>query len=199
MKIYTKTGDTGQTSLVGGQRRDKNDPRFECIGNIDELNATLGIVISLIKERSGKNINSGIQIIVDQLTVIQHQLFDLGSELATPNRQSIKALKIPIMTEEKISALEQIIDLADKKLSPLTNFVLPGGSLIASHLHLSRTVCRRAERATITLSKIEKINPLTIAYLNRLSDLLFIFARLANSYDNYEEIIWRSQSEDVII
>lgn len=178
MKIYTKTGDTGETALFGGERVPKDALRIEAYGSVDELNCVVGVIRSLKPHKSIDTI----------LKKIQHQLFELGADLATPI-----AHKSPYITRIKSShstMLEKIIDKLDVQLEPLKSFILPGGSVVASHLHLARTVCRRAERNVVRLSRNEDIGDAVIIYLNRLSDMLFVMARYANHLDGNEEIKW---------
>lgn len=178
MKIYTRKGDSGETSLVGGQRVPKDALRIEAYGSVDELNALLGVV------RATKPTGE-IDNLVRQL---QEELFVLGADLATP--QSEQSKKIPRIEQRHIDFLERQIDRMDGQLTPLTTFILPGGSQTGAQLHVARTVCRRAERLTVRLSKQEAINPLTVVYLNRLSDLLFTLARYANKVDQATETPW---------
>lgn len=180
MKIYTKKGDNGETSLFGGQRVPKNSPRIEAYGTVDELNAHLGIVLSLKPP-------SEIHTILER---IQNDLFVLGADLATPiNVQSEKVQRIQ---QSHVQKLEETIDRLEEHLEPLHSFILPGGSQISAQLHTARTICRRAERCTMQLSKTEAIGPLPITYLNRLSDLLFVLARYTNLLDGQSETRWKS-------
>jgi len=177
MKIYTKTGDSGLTSLFGGGRVQKNAVRIEAYGTVDELNATIGVVRA----------HQPSQRVDEMLTIIQNELFVLGSDLATP--QGSRA-EIDRVTAEMSARLESWIDELDAQLEPLRYFVLPGGSITASFLHVSRTVCRRAERCVVTAKNIEPISDETIIYLNRLSDLLFVMSRYENHVTNTQEIRW---------
>lgn len=180
MKIYTKTGDKGETALFGGERVPKDAHRIEAYGSVDELNCVLGVIRSLKPQAK-----------VDQiLGKIQHQLFELGADLATPiTRQSPL---IPRIKRTHAVFLEKTIDTLEVKLQPLKTFILPGGSVVAAHLHLARTVCRRAERNVVRLSRNEEIGDSVIIYLNRLSDLLFVMARYANHLDKTDEVKWVS-------
>lgn len=180
MKIYTKTGDAGDTALFGGERVPKDALRIEAYGSVDELNCVIGIVRSLRPVSSIDTI----------LKKIQSQLFELGADLATPIAHQSKA--IPRIQKSHAVGLEKIIDRLETTLSPLKTFILPGGSPIASYLHLGRTVCRRAERTAVRLSRNEDIGTAVIIYLNRLSDLLFVLARYANMVDQEEEVKWIS-------
>lgn len=177
MKIYTKTGDQGETGLFGGPRVRKDHPRIEAYGTVDELNALLG------KVRSGalpKDIDS-------LLAIIQNELFDLGAELATPDPAKHGT---NLLGSAQISALESAIDRYEATLEPLKQFILPGGTPAAADLHLARTVCRRAERHLITLAAIEPISADLIIYLNRLSDLLFVLARATNHLAGLPDTPW---------
>jgi cob(I)alamin adenosyltransferase len=181
MKIYTKTGDEGETGLFGGVRVSKDHARVEAYGAIDELNAVLGIARSV-----------GLPADVEALAVtIQSQLFDVGSELAAVAAK-IDKLKVPKVSEDDVAALEAAIDQAETELSPLTTFVLPAGSPAASQLHHARTVCRRAERRVVSLHADADggVRPEVLRYLNRLSDLLFTWARLANHRANVVDSPW---------
>lgn len=178
MKIYTKTGDKGETSLFGGKRVSKDSVRIEAYGNIDELNSHLGVVRGLKPQED-----------LDRaLTGIQNDLFVLGADLATPRGDD--ADKIPRMTLQHAEALEALIDAFEGRLSPLKSFVLPAGSSLAAGLHVARTVCRRAERIVVHLSRFEEIGGEPVTYLNRLSDLLFVMARYANLTAGVEETKW---------
>jgi cob(I)alamin adenosyltransferase len=176
MKIYTKTGDAGETGLFGGGRVPKDDPRVQAYGDVDELNATLGFAASLDP--------AGFE--ADFLQSAQRDLFAIGAELATPNAAKVRAQLGP----ERVSAIEQIIDKHDATLTPLKNFILPGGTPKAAAFHVARTTCRRAERAVVTLARDEHINPVIIHYLNRLSDLLFVLARAVNRQAGRADIAW---------
>jgi cob(I)alamin adenosyltransferase len=179
MKIYTRTGDKGDTSLFGGQRVPKDALRIEAYGTVDELNSLLGIVRS-----------DNAQPDIDQLLArIQDTLFVLGADLATP-RSSLHS-SIRRIVPSDATFLEQEIDLFESHLQPLHNFILPGGSPIASRLHFARTVCRRAERQAVRLSHAEDIGDDVVVFLNRLSDLLFVLARFANHAGNVPETPWK--------
>jgi len=175
-KIYTRTGDKGDTGLVGGERRPKYDLRVEAFGAVDETNASIGLVRLHTKGAHDT-----------MLKRIQHDLFDLGADLATPYATGAdKALRI---TDVQVKRLEQEIDQMNDKLHPLNSFVLPGGSPAASTLHLARTIARRAERFICALSTVEKINPVSIQYINRLSDFLFVLARISND-NGAKDVLW---------
>ncbi|MCX6173230.1 MAG: cob(I)yrinic acid a,c-diamide adenosyltransferase [Ignavibacteriales bacterium] len=181
MKIYTKTGDKGKTSLFGGKRVWKDDLRIQSFGTVDELNSILGIAITEIKNRELKKI----------LSSIQHELFNIGSDLASPEYKDSKKFSIPRINEFNTKRLEVLIDKVDNKLSSLKNFILPGGLKGAALLHHARAVCRRAEREVISLSKVDMINSEIKIYLNRLSDLLFVLARFENFSSKHPDIEWK--------
>lgn len=175
-KVYTKSGDKGETSLLSGERVSKSSPRVDAYGDIDELNSVIGIVISHTKDESLK----------DVLKKIQNDLFILGGDLATPN--SFKG-EIPRINMQMIEHIEKLIDEYHSDLGDLQEFILPSGNFGSPYMHLARTVCRRAERKTVGLSENEEINPLGINYLNRLSDLLFMMARMENKRAGYSETL----------
>jgi len=177
MKIYTKTGDEGKTSLFDNSRVWKSDERIMSYGAIDELNSSIGIALSLELDPEIKDI----------LVKIQNDLFVVGSDLANPNMSDKKIRTTP----EMITFLEQKIDLLEPQLEPLTSFILPGGTLLASIIHLSRTISRRAETYVVALSKNEEINRDAAIYLNRLSDLMFVLARSINSRKKMPDIVWK--------
>ena len=174
-RIYTRGGDDGETSLGSGERVAKTDPRIEAYGTVDELNSMLGLAIVAAPAE-----------LVPWLERIQNELFDLGADLSVPLENERDRLRVD---QGMIDRLEQLCDAANERLEPLRSFVLPGGTEAAARLHLARTVCRRAERAAIALAAVASVNPLAIAYLNRLSDLLFILARAAN--DGVPEPLWK--------
>ncbi|MFH1832891.1 MAG: cob(I)yrinic acid a,c-diamide adenosyltransferase [Candidatus Levyibacteriota bacterium] len=180
VKIYTKTGDKGKTSLLGGKRVPKDDLRIEVIGEIDELNSVIGIVIAQISKRKSQNQNLKFK---NELINIQKDLFGIGSSLSgfLTKRYVLDARR-----------LEKMIGELSKELPVLKSFILPGGGESGSFLHLARAVCRRAERRTVGLSKKEIVDKSIIMYLNRLSDLLFTMARYINFKENKKEIIWPS-------
>jgi len=180
MRIYTKTGDRGETSLLGGSRVPKDHPRVAAYGEVDELNAAIGVVGAV---RSGP----GDAI----LAQIQSDLFAIGAILAAPDPERVsRVLSKAQLDHERIDALERAIDELSSELPPLTAFVLPGGSPRAAALHFARTVCRRAERSVVTLSRTEPVPELITIYLNRLSDLLFMLARATNRTDGGRERTW---------
>jgi cob(I)alamin adenosyltransferase len=179
MKIYTKTGDDGETGLFAGPRVKKDDPRIEAYGTVDELNSVLGLV------RSAKPPAD-----IDRLLAcVQNELFDLGAELATPDP---KSRGTNLITQQNVESLEKAIDQFDANLPPLKTFILPGGTPAAAWLHLARTICRRAERRVVTLGDEPNVSlsSLVVIYLNRLSDLLFVLARAANQAAKVEDVKW---------
>ncbi|MDQ6828081.1 MAG: cob(I)yrinic acid a,c-diamide adenosyltransferase [Gemmatimonadota bacterium] len=182
MKIYTKTGDKGDTGLFGGGRVPKDDPRVEAYGDVDELNAVLGAARSV----------EMMPRIDEVLAPIQRDLFSLGALLATPKPEKVvEQLKKARIDDERIAELEHAIDDAEKELEPLTAFILPGGTAKSAALHVARTVCRRAERRVIALRHHNVETPaVVVIYLNRLSDLLFVLARLANKRAGAAEVTW---------
>jgi cob(I)alamin adenosyltransferase len=183
MKIYTKTGDDGSTGLLGGQRVSKSDPRIDCFGAIDELNATLGWC-GVVAPSDQK--------LPTQLAAVQSDLFTLGSHLAVAEASGADK-NLPPLDESIVARLEMEIDAANGQLPELRNFILPGGGELAARLHLARTVCRRAERRLVNFSHDRPIPPITLTYLNRLSDWLFVQARLANLQAGFDDIPWRSR------
>lgn len=185
MKIYTRRGDTGQTDLFGGDRVGKDALRVAAYGDVDELNATLGVAVA-----SGFDPN-----LVGSLQTIQSALFDLGASLATPDAKHRKKAGIGGVEAADVDALEALIDRLEGPLEKLTAFILPGGSPSAAALHVARTVCRRAERAVVRLSGVEgeSVEVTTLRYLNRLSDLLFVIARHENARQEIADIAWVSR------
>jgi len=181
MKIYTKTGDAGVTGLFGGGRVAKDHPRVEAYGDVDELNAALGLARAV-----------EVMPRIDEVLVpIQRDLFAIGALLATPDRAKMRQhLEKARVDDDRVSQLERAIDDADRELEPLRAFVLPGGTPKAAALHVARTVCRRAERRVVRLQADEELPPVVVVYLNRLSDLLFTLARLANRRANAGEVTW---------
>ncbi len=182
MKIYTKTGDQGSTSLYGGERVSKNNDRINAYGTVDELNALLGLTIT----------ETRCEEIRKMLIVIQNDLFTLGSDLAAPIDIKESKIKIPRIEEGHIAKLEEMIDRTETNLTPLKNFILPGGSKGSSLLHFSRTVCRRAERHVVALMNTVDIGDKIIIFLNRLSDLLFVLARYENKYNDTPDVKWET-------
>ena len=179
-RIYTKTGDEGLTGLGGGRRVPKDSPRVSAYGTVDELNSAIGVALALgLSDR-----------LVDELGRIQNELFDLGSDLCWPSDDERRA-RIPTVQPHHVERLETLIDELNETVGPLSNFLLPGGSPGAAQLHVARTICRRAERATITLSREEAIGDLVLPYLNRLSDALFVMARYENHTRGVDEPLWQ--------
>ena len=172
-KIYTRTGDDGSTGLGDGSRTEKDSLRVEAIGTVDELNSVIGVLLC----------HSLPDAIQSALTNIQHSLFDIGGELCIPGST--------IITADRVDALEELLDSLNANLAPLQEFILPGGSPAAAACHQARAVCRRAERRTHSLSKSEIINPTSMKYLNRLSDLLFVIARHINKEAGRPDILWK--------
>jgi cob(I)alamin adenosyltransferase len=181
MKIYTKTGDAGDTGLFGGGRVGKDHPRVEAYGDVDELNAMLGLVRAL--EPMPR---------VDEVIVpIQRDLFAIGALLATPDREKMRAsLEKARIDDTRIRELEVAIDHCEGELDPLRTFIVPGGTAKAASLHVARTVCRRAERRVVSLSKTEELPSIVVIFLNRVSDLLFMLARVANRRAGAGEVSW---------
>jgi cob(I)alamin adenosyltransferase len=183
MKIYTRSGDKGQTGLFGGERVSKSHIRLHAYGTVDELNAILGIAVA-----------HGLEPGIHQAVVrIQHELFAVGADLATP--LDVKTDWITRVSDEMVARLEMEIDEWDGALPPLKNFILPGGSLGGAYLHQARVVCRRAERWVVSLQDAEVGNPAVLRYLNRLSDWLFVAARKENMSDNQPELVWKSPDQ----
>ncbi|MEX1037054.1 MAG: cob(I)yrinic acid a,c-diamide adenosyltransferase [Sneathiella sp.] len=176
-KIYTRGGDGGETSLGDGARVSKTSPRVEAYGDVDEANAVIGLVRLHVTGQ-----------IDEMLARIQNDLFDLGADLCTPEQEEPKYPQLRI-AKMQVDRLEEEIDQLNSELSPLNSFILPGGTVASSYLHLARTVCRRAERRMINLSDSEVINPLAIAYANRLSDFLFVLGRYLNDKGT-EDVLW---------
>ncbi|MCH7507170.1 MAG: cob(I)yrinic acid a,c-diamide adenosyltransferase [Proteobacteria bacterium] len=171
-KIYTRTGDKGTTGLGDGSRVEKDNLRVEAFGTVDELNSTVGLVLAA-------KLPINIQSILNR---VQHELFDLGGELCVPGTT--------LIPDRYIDGLEADLDMLNENLPPLKDFILPGGSDSAARCHLARTICRRAERRVVALAHDEDVNPATIRYLNRLSDFLFVAARVIARADNGAEVLW---------
>jgi cob(I)alamin adenosyltransferase len=184
MKIYTKTGDAGETGLWGGERVTKDNPRVQAYGTVDECNAAIGVVRA-----------SSLQPALDSmLAEVQNQLFVVGSDLASPD----PAANVPRISAAHVEFLEQSIDSLEGGLAPLRQFIVPGGTPAAAHLHLARTICRRAEREVIRLAQHDAVGEQIAIYLNRLSDFLFVAARSANAGSGVPDVPWhspRQQSE----
>jgi cob(I)alamin adenosyltransferase len=188
-RIYTKTGDAGQTRLVGGQKVDKNSLRIECYGTVDELMACLGLVRTAL---TTPPVPAGAATLREVVIRLQNELFNLGSDLATLIED--RHPKQPRIETRHIEALEHEIDAWNESLPELRSFVLPGGGWVAAHLHVARTVCRRAERLAVTLAASEPISPEVIPYLNRLSDALFVMGRHAARLYNEPEPLWEPET-----
>lgn len=176
-KIYTRGGDKGQTSLGSGVRVTKDDTRVDAYGEVDEANAIIG----LVRLHTGGDVDA-------MLSRIQNDLFDLGADLCTPESENPKYPPLR-MVQEQVDRLEKEIDSLNAELGPLNSFILPGGSAVSAHLHHARTVCRRAERRMVTLSISENINDISISYINRLSDFLFVLARYGNN-KGVDDVLW---------
>jgi cob(I)alamin adenosyltransferase len=174
-KVYTKTGDDGTTSLSNGERLPKDHPRIVVLGALDETNSAIGVVLM---ERVTEEIKTTLQ-------KVQHTLFDMGGELATPDKE------LGLVSEDDVASLESAIDELNDSLPPLEEFILPGGSKAAALLHYARSVCRRAEGDLVALSGAEKVLELHLKFINRLSDYLFVAARFQNAQDGGEEEQWK--------
>ena len=181
MKIYTRTGDKGETALFGGGRVSKSHPRVTAYGTVDELNSALGVALGQIADEE-------LRV---RLAPVQHDLFAIGAHLATPQEGRGKRPVTPDLPQGRIEEMERWMDEAESELAPLREFILPGGVPGAAFLHFVRTVCRRAERYVVALAQEEAVADDVIRYLNRLSDLLFVFARLENARAGAKDIVWR--------
>ncbi len=179
MKIYTKTGDAGETGLFGGARVPKDHPRLRAYGTLDEMNAILGMALAC--EIADSDLKK-------TLTRIQSEIFQLGAELATPRGKKLSSAPIE---EANVEVLEKEIDQMEGQLKPLKNFILPGGSALAATLHLARTVCRRCEREMVQVHRAEPMRGVLLEYVNRLSDYLFVCARTANRISSIEDVPWK--------
>ncbi len=181
LRIYTRTGDTGQTGLFGGGRVSKDDPRVDAYGDIDELNAVLGMA------RAAEMMPRIDEVLVP----VQRDLFSIGALIATPDHEKMREHLVKARIDDaRIAELEHAIDACDRELEPLKSFILPGGTPKSAVLHVARTVCRRAERKVVTLSRTVELPELVVIYLNRLSDLLFMLARVANARAGAGEVTW---------
>lgn len=180
MKIYTKTGDTGKTSLVGGTRISKGNLKIESYGTVDELNSWIGVLRDLPENESRKDI----------FKEIQDRLFTIGADLASES-EIVKQKKVPDLFDTDVELLEKAMDEMNEEIPPLRAFVLPGGNIAVSYAHVARTVCRRAERHIIRLTEVEEVNELVIRYLNRLSDYLFVVSRKITQELGTEEVAWK--------
>jgi cob(I)alamin adenosyltransferase len=200
-RVYTRHGDDGGTRLVGGQRVSKDDARIEAYGTIDELNAFVGVARESLREASARGgdespARAGIDALCASLFRVQHELFNLGSLLATLPADLHE--RQPRITQAEVDLLEREIDRyhddaapPHPRLPPLRSFVLPGGSAANAHLHVCRTVCRRAERLLVAFARQNEVDPLAIAYVNRLSDALFVWSRAASALLGADEVLWR--------
>ncbi|NIM00600.1 MAG: cob(I)yrinic acid a,c-diamide adenosyltransferase [Acidobacteria bacterium] len=182
-KIYTKQGDSGSTRLGGGQKVSKTSPRIAAYGTVDELNSVIGVALA-------SGLDPGL---VEPLSKIQNELFHLGSDLCILEEDK-KTLPVPRIEPHHVEALEGILDRLTVEVGPLENFILPGGSIGAAHLHVARTVCRRAERLVVALAEEETVGSETVRYLNRLSDALFVMARFENKRKGIDDVCWDSRS-----
>ncbi len=180
-KVYTRTGDKGLTSLIGGERVSKSSARVEAYGDVDELNSVLGIARLQAHDGEIKGI----------ITEIQNDLFIIGADLASP-----PDIQVPRINKDRVTEIEKIIDKFLEELEPLKEFILPGGHGGGPYLHLARTVSRRAERRIVKLMQEERLNESVLAYINRLSDLLFVMARIENKRGNFEETYVRFRKEE---
>jgi cob(I)alamin adenosyltransferase len=188
MKIYTRTGDAGETSLLGGQRVRKDELRIEVIGSIDETNAVLGVVrVELLRSGVAPEGIDGL------LSNVQHALFEMGAELASRSADAVQAVGLE---EADVAELETAIDRCESVLEPLTSFILPGGAAAAAQLHVARCVCRRAERRLVELAALEPVRSELGSYVNRLGDLLFVLARLVNKQNRVPDVAWRQKQTD---
>jgi cob(I)alamin adenosyltransferase len=185
-RVYTRGGDQGETSLIGGQRVSKASPRLDCYGTVDELNATIGLVIEALAASAAGTFLEPI------LRRVQNELFNLGAELACEDAET--RAKLPRIEQRHIDALERDIDAVNDELPPLKSFVLPGGGWPSAYCHLARTVCRRCERLVGDLASAEPIGPLDVQYLNRLSDALFVWGRWCVLKDGKPEPLWDSRN-----
>jgi cob(I)alamin adenosyltransferase len=185
-RVYTRQGDQGQTGLVGGQRVPKDSPRIEAYGTVDELNSCLGVARATVNQLAAQEPRLGL--LGALMLRVQHELFNLGSILATLPEDVHP--RQPRVTEAEIVQLEKGMDAMNEELAPLRSFVLPGGSRVDAELHIARTVCRRAERACVALSRTESVPAEAVKYLNRLSDALFVWARWAAHVSGAQETLW---------
>ena len=185
-RIYTRTGDKGDTALVGGARVPKDTARIEAYGTLDELNAVIGLARAFNAERLTKG--KAPRWLDGIFRGLQNELFDLGSELATPDDAAYEGMHR--VGEAEVKALEALMDQCQKDLAPLKSFVLPGGGRVGGFLHQARTVCRRAERRILVLSRVEALSPWPLAYVNRLSDLLFVLSRWVAKKGGETEYLW---------
>lgn len=182
-KVYTRTGDSGETALGGGQRLPKDALRIQAYGTVDELNSVLGVALA-----------AGLDPrLAEPLARVQNELFHLGSDLCILEEDK-ERMPVPRIEQRHVEALEALMDVLSEELAPLSNFILPGGSPGAAHLHVARTVCRRAERDLVSLAREEAVGPFTVRYLNRLSDALFVFSRYENFRQGVSDVLWDSRA-----
>jgi cob(I)alamin adenosyltransferase len=193
-KVYTRTGDRGETSLVGGRRVPKDSPRIESYGTIDELNSIVGLARVFNEEKLEKG--EAHRFLNSVLRQLQDELFDLGSELATPADFFKEGMYR--VGEREVKKLEQLMDECQKELKPLKSFVLPGGGRISAYLHQCRTVCRRAEREILRLSRTEELGEWPLIYINRLSDLFFVLSRWISKQAGEAEYLWQRGLEEKV-
>ncbi len=177
-KIYTRTGDRGETGLGDGSRISKTHPRVEAMGSVDELNSMVGLVVEDLIAENRPELTS----IANFIRLLQHRIFDLGGEISIPD--------FKIVTTDHVAAIEQNLDALNDKLAPLENFILPGGSKLIANCHLARAICRRAERNLVALAADESINEAALEFLNRLSDYLFVVARSCARITGVDEVLW---------
>ena len=189
MKIYTKTGDKGNTGLAGGMRVSKSNPRIMAYGQVDELNANLGLAVSILCEEAADKMLSDI---IEVLLSIQNDLFIVGSDLADPAYDPLVNSRTPRVEKDMVARIENNIDIFESKLDPISYFILPGGTCESSILHVCRSVARRAEVSVVSLANSDTINETLLVYINRLSDLLFVLARIVNKRKNIKDVAWKS-------
>src|SRR5690349_13110015 len=185
-KVYTRTGDAGKTRLAGGQQVWKDSLRVEAYGTVDELNASVGVVRVVNAEMVGHHVQA--EQLEQELRWVQNKLFDIGSLLATAPGQTFK--NMPQVAATDVTRLEKLIDRCQKDLEPLKEFILPGGGKVSGFLHQARTICRRAERLCVALSKAEPVDPMIVKFVNRLSDTLFVLARWVAKTQGGPEFLW---------
>lgn len=183
-RIYTRTGDSGETGIGDGSRLAKSHPRVAAMGSVDELNSLIGVLIEEIRSED----NTALTPVAEFLRECQHRIFDLGGELSIPD--------YTIISERHTERVEKALDQMNENLEPLANFILPGGSRTIATCHWARSVCRRAERDVVTLRETEKINDAGLKFLNRLSDYLFVTARWIGQIQGIPEVLWESDSQD---
>ena len=189
-KVYTRSGDAGKTHLIGGEKRFKDDVRVEAYGSVDELNSIIGLCRSILSDSGNKKFNKLIKI----LKSIQNDLFNLGTQLAVVEYE--KSGDFPQLSIDTLTKLESEIDYYNSSLDELRSFVLPGDSMITAQFHIARNICRRAERRVITLANNNKIDPINLKYLNRLSDALFVWSRWLSKVLGYKESLWQPENSE---